>query len=158
MKETITTTAIGTGILIGLLGGWDLALEILLIIMAIDYLTGVAGAFKTKTLSSSEGYMGIIKKAAIFAIVILAAQVDRITANSSHLFRNGTAFFFIANDALSILENVGELGIKLPSFLKNALIKLREKNDNPSDIDEESEDVIPKATDAEQPNKTGDGE
>lgn len=156
-----TMTAVGTGILTGLLGGWDLALEILLIIMAIDYLTGVAGAFKTKTLSSSKGYMGIIKKASIFAIVILAAQIDRITGNSSHLFRNSTAFFFVANDALSVLENVGELGIELPYFLKNALIKLREKNNTPANIDEEkaeSEDAISKSTDVEQQEKEGDGE
>lgn len=136
MKETIATTitAVGTGILSGLLGGWDMALEILLIVMALDYLTGVASAFKTKTVSSTEGYMGIIKKAAIFVIVILAAQVDRMTGNSSHTFRNCTAFFFVANDALSILENAGQLGIKMPSFLKNALIKLRNQSDDLAEI------------------------
>lgn len=58
MKETVTTTitAIGTGAVTTLLGGWDMALEILLIVMALDYVTGVASAFKRKTVSSSEGY------------------------------------------------------------------------------------------------------
>lgn len=45
-KFETTITAIGTGALTGLLGGWDSALEILLIVIIIDYLTGVAGAFK----------------------------------------------------------------------------------------------------------------
>jgi len=131
MKEPLTTTitAVGTGLLSSLLGGWDMALEILLIVMMHDYITGVASAFHTKTVSSSEGYLGILKKASIFAIVILAAQLDRLTGNAHSLFRNCTAFFFVANDALSILENVGELDIPLPSFLKSALIKLRDKGD-----------------------------
>lgn len=69
-----------------LLDGWDRALEILLIIMAFDYLTGVVAAYKTKTMSSSTGYYGLIKKASIFIVVILAAQIDRIKAISySHL-------------------------------------------------------------------------
>lgn len=131
MREPVTTTitAVGTGLLSSLLGGWDMALEILLIVMILDYITGVASAFHTKTVSSSEGYLGILKKASIFAIVILAAQLDRLTGNAHSLFRNCTAFFFVANDALSILENVGELDIPLPSFLKSALIKLRDKGD-----------------------------
>lgn len=106
-----------TALLSSLLGGWDMALEILLIMMILDYITGVASAFHTKTVSSSEGYLGILKKASIFAIVIVAAQLDRLTGNAHSLFRNCTAFFFVANDTLSILENVGELDIPLPSFL-----------------------------------------
>ena len=69
-----------------------------------------------------------MKKASIFAIVILAVQIDRITQNPNHLFRNSTAFFFIANEALSIIENAGIIGIKLPNFLQSALVKLRNKN------------------------------
>lgn len=136
LKETIGTglTAAGTALVTALLGGWDKALEILLIVMALDYLTGVASAFKTKTVSSSEGFMGLLKKASIFLIVILAAQIDRVTGNGSSLFRNCTAFFFVANDALSILENVGELGVALPGSLKNALVKLRDASDAPPEI------------------------
>lgn len=135
MKEPATTTvmAAGTGLITTLLGGWDLALEILLIVMILDYITGVASAFRTKTVSSNEGYLGILKKVSIFAIVILAAQLDRLTGNTHSLFRNCTAFFLVANDALSILENVGELDVPLPSFLKSALIKLRDKNDKGND-------------------------
>lgn len=136
MKDTIVTTAtaVGTGIVTTLLGGWSVALEILLIVIIIDYITGVAAAFKTKSVSSSEGFMGLLKKASIFLIVILAAQIDRVTGNGVDAFRNCTAFFFIANDALSVIENVGELGVKLPAFLKNALVKLRDTNDNASGL------------------------
>jgi toxin secretion/phage lysis holin len=143
MKDTFhtTVTAIGAGIVTTLLGGWDRALGILLIVIVLDYLTGVASAFKSKTVSSSVGFSGLLKKASIFLIVILAAQVDRITGNTANIFRTCTSFFFIANDALSVIENVGELGVKLPAFLKNALIKLRDENDLPSELggDEEQD-------------------
>lgn len=131
MKETFftTLTAIGAGIVTTLLGGWDNALEILLIFVILDYLTGIAAAFKTKTLKSSVGFEGLFKKGAIFFVVILAAQLDRVTGNAAGVFRTATAFFFIANDGLSILENVGEMGLKLPSFLANALVKMRDRQD-----------------------------
>lgn len=112
-----------------LLGGWDAALEILLVIMALDYVTGVGSAFKRKSVSSSIGYTGLLKKASIFIIVILAAQMDKMIGSSNNLFRNGTALSFAINDALSILENVGRLGIRLPGFLKAAFVKLQQKTE-----------------------------
>lgn len=156
MKETVTTaiTAIGTGAVTTLLGGWDMALEILLIVMALDYITGVASAFKRKTVSSSEGYMGLLKKASIFVIIILAAQVDRMMGSDTQIFRNCTAFFFVANDALSVLENVGELGVALPAFLKSALLKLRDTNDHPPELEEDS----PREHDHQAEHDEGDGE
>ena len=131
MKDTFLTTltAIGTAITTTLLGGWDRALEILLIFIALDYLTGLGAAMKTKTLKSSIGFEGLMKKATIFLVVILAAQLDRITGNTAGVFRTATAFFFISNEGLSILENVGEMGVKLPTFIAGALTKLRNDND-----------------------------
>lgn len=110
-------------------GSWDASLEILLVIMALDYVTGVGSAFKTKSVSSSIGYTGLLKKASTFVIVILAAQMDKMIGSSSNLFRNGTALSFAINDALSILENVGRLGIRLPGFLKGAFVKLQQKTE-----------------------------
>ncbi len=146
MKDTFISSlaAIGAGIVSTLLGGWDKSLEILLIFIIMDYITGVAAAFKTKTLKSSVGFEGLMKKGAIFLIVILAAQLDRITGNTAGVFRTSTAFFFIANDGLSIVENVGEMGVKLPKIITNALTKLRDENDNRDDGSGDSSDSEPK--------------
>ena len=132
MKDTFFSmlTAIGAGVASTLLGGWDKSLEILPIFIIMDYITGVAAAFKTKTLKSSVGFEGLMKKGAIFLIVILAAQLDRITGNAAGVFRTATAFFFIANEGLSIVENVGEMGVKLPGFITGALTKLRDEQDS----------------------------
>ena len=45
-----------------LLGGVDIALQSLLIVIVIDYLTGIASAIYNKELSSKVGFKGIIKK------------------------------------------------------------------------------------------------
>lgn len=113
-----------------LLGGWDSAFEILLIIITLDYITGLANAFKKKEVNSRIGYMGIMKKISIFIVIILSAQMDRIVGDENHLFRNCTSFFFSANEAISVLENVGQLGIKLPSFLKNSFVNLKDTCDS----------------------------
>lgn len=145
MKDTFISSlaAIGAGIASTLLGGWDKSLEILLIFIILDYITGVAAAIKTKTLKSSVGFEGLMKKGSIFLIVILAAQLDRITGNMAGVFRTSTAFFFIANDGLSIVENVGEMGVKLPKIITNALTKLRDEHDNGDDGSGDSSDSEP---------------
>jgi toxin secretion/phage lysis holin len=77
-----------------------------------------------------------MKKGAIFLIVILAAQLDRITGNATGVFRTSTAFFFIANEGLSMVENVGEMGVHLPGFITSALSKLQEEYNPPSEFDD----------------------
>lgn len=149
MKDFITST--GADFIEMLLDGWDSALEILIIVMLLDYLTGVVAAYRTKTLSSSVGYYGLVKKASIFIVVILAAQLDRIIGGENHLFRNCTAMSFTVNDAISILENAGNMGLKLPVFLKRALIKLDEQNENHvSDNVDQISKIVPSITDVSE--------
>lgn len=141
MKQTILATgaAAGAGLLTTLLGGWDAALEVLLIFILMDYVTGVISAVRTRTLRSAIGYSGIMRKAAIFLVLILAVQLDRI-AGTQGFFRLSTVFFFAANEGLSILENVQEMGVKLPAFLTRSLEKLRDQHDDPEQLPEEEKD------------------
>ncbi len=136
MKDTVSTTltAVGTAIVTSLLGGWDVALEIMLIVVVMDYVTGVTAACMTRTLKSSTGYEGIVKKGTMFLIVILAAQVDKLTNNSSDIFRTCTAFFFIANESLSIIENAQKIGIEFPAFLEKFLHRLKHANNDPKSL------------------------
>jgi toxin secretion/phage lysis holin len=115
--------------IVALLGGWDKAMQILFILVVLDYLTGVCNAIKDHKVSSEIGYKGLLKKAMIFVVIILAAQLDNVIANPVHLFRTGVAFFYIANEGISITENVGKMGLPLPSFVKKVLEQLRDKSD-----------------------------
>ena len=139
-KLYTSAAAVFTGAVTTLLGGWDKALEILLIFVVIDYITGVGSAIKNKKLRSDVGFSGIFRKGCIFLVVVIAAQLDRVTGNSAAMFRTSTCFFFIANEGLSILENVSALGVKLPKFLTSAMEKLRATADKAPNAQEEKKD------------------
>ena len=108
------------------LGGFDLALKSLLIIMVIDYLTGVSSAIYNKRLSSKIGFKGIIKKFCYLLVVGLSVVVDSLTGQNG-IIRSLVIYCFIANDGISIIENMGELDIKLPQKLIDTLEQLKKE-------------------------------
>ena len=108
------------------LGGFDVALKSLIIIIIIDYITGVLSAIYNKKLSSKIGFKGILKKFAYLFIVALSVVLDRILGNTGTV-RNLVIYFFVANDGISILENVSEMNIPLPKKLTEILEQLKEK-------------------------------
>ena len=130
--------------LAGLLGGWDATLIALLLVMALDFATGLLVAWngnssKTETggLSSSVSFKGLTKKIAILLLIALAAVLDRAVGTPGVL-RLAVSMFYTANEGLSILENVALLGLKLPVTLVSALEAMRErgeaaKNDDVTD-------------------------
>ena len=114
--------------IIYLLGGLDIALKSLLIVMMIDYLTGVASAIYNKKLSSAIGFKGIIKKFCYLLIVALSVVIDNLTGQSG-VIRTLVIYFLVSNDGISIIENMAELNIKLPSKLIEVLEQLKKKGE-----------------------------
>lgn len=111
-----------------LLGGIDIALQSLLIVIVIDYFTGIASAIYNKELSSKIGFKGIIKKFSYLLVVALSVVIDNLLGQSG-LIRSLVIYFFVANDGLSILENMAEMNIKLPQKLIDALEQLKKKGE-----------------------------
>ena len=117
------------------LGGWDAAMQVLVALMALDYLTGVlvAAVWKksnkseTGALDSKAGYKGLLKKGMILLLVWLGVLLDN--AFSTTYVRTAVIIFFIGNEGLSFLENLGLMGVPFPAFLKKALEALRDKGD-----------------------------
>lgn len=126
-------SALTTGI-VYFLGGWDIALKLLLIIVVLDYITGVLKAINNKEVNSHIGLKGIIKKFGYFIIVAVAVILDRIMGDTGAI-RTLVIYFFIANDGISILENWGGMGLPLPQKLFDVLEQLRNDND-PKEDDE----------------------
>ena len=117
---------IGT-IVIWMFGGFDIAMQCLLIAIAIDYISGLIKAFNTKTLDSKVGFKGIIKKLGILCIVALAVVVDRITGESGAI-RTLVIYYFVANEGLSVIENLSIAGLPIPQSIKKALQDLKKEN------------------------------
>ena len=119
-----------------LLGGWTGAMTTLVILMLIDYITGiiVAGVFHASpkssggALSSAVGFKGICRKFVILLIVVVACRVDIIL--NTNVIRDATCIGFCANELVSITENAGLMGIPLPRKLVEAIEVLRGDNDH----------------------------
>lgn len=109
-----------------LFGGWDTALIVLVVFMTIDYLTGVIRAGFEHKVSSSVGFKGLAKKFIIILILMMAVLLDRLIGTGSWVFRTIVAYFYIANEGISILENSAALGLPIPDKLKDILAQLKE--------------------------------
>ena len=108
----------------------------LLILMAIDYVTGVTGAAINKCLDSEVGWKGIVRKIGIIILTAICMLVDYLIVTLSA----GAGFVFplqgmvtivvccwlIGNELLSVLENLGKMGVPLPGFLKSLFAKFKD--------------------------------
>lgn len=107
-----------------LFGGWDIALIVLVAFMVLDYVTGVICAYIQKTLNSEIGFKGLIKKCMILVVLVVAVLLDRMINSGTAVFRTLVCYFYIANEGISLLENVSNLGLPIPDKLKVALEQL----------------------------------
>lgn len=125
MFNFFTSTVLTT--VLYFLGGWDMALKTLLIIIALDYLTGVCDAIANKKINSKIGAKGIIKKVGYLIIVAVSVQLDQIVGDTGAI-RNLVIYFFVANEGISILENWRSMGLPLPEKVMEVLEQLKKDN------------------------------
>ncbi len=119
---------IAGGAVASIFGKWDTVLAALIVIMALDYVTGVIKAVYTKTVSSEIGYKGILKKITVLVVVALA-NIMQVLTGGAVAIRETVLMFYIANEGISILENIASVSTKMPDSVKNILLQLRDKND-----------------------------
>jgi len=139
--DKITKTLAGiAGAAAGLLGEWTVALTILAILMATDYLTGLIVAWRGKSpktegggVSSKAGFDGLIRKAFIMVVVLVATLLDAAIGNTTRVFQTAATMYYIANEGISILENTALMGVKYPAFILKALEAMREMADKGDD-------------------------
>lgn len=142
--ETVHKTVLAAactvgGFIIKALGGWDGSLKLLVAFMVVDYVTGlmVAGLFKNspKTagggLESRAGFLGLLRKGLILLLVFLGTLLDALPGGG--FIRPAICCFFISNEGLSVIENLGMMGVPCPTFLEDMLETLRKKGDSGED-------------------------
>lgn len=110
---------------IGFLGGWDVALQVLLLLTAIDIITGFLKGIYTKQVTSGTMYRGFIKKIGMYLMVGVACLLDQFF--NMNFIRSAAIGFYIATEGISIIENWGEMDLPLPNFIKDILVQLREQ-------------------------------
>lgn len=109
-------------------GGWSMMLEFLLLLVFIDYITGVIASIKEgKGLNSQVGFMGITKKGLIFVIVAIMHRADLIL--ETNLLMAGAIWFYVANELISIVENLGRIDFLIPPQVRNLIEILKNKGE-----------------------------
>ena len=118
-----------------LFGGWDAALVTLVIFMAVDYITGllVAGVFhrsgksESGALESHAGWKGLLKKGVTLLVVLVACRLDLLMGST--FIRDAVIIAFIVNEVISIAENAGLMGIRIPKVITGAIEVLKRKSE-----------------------------
>lgn len=136
--DTLYTSIVGGSMawLAYLVGGIDHLIKALAIFMAIDFTLGIMVGFLFKNVESKKAFKGLIKKTAMVLMVIAAVQLDLAT-ESGNFMRNAMILFLIGMEGISMIENLGKLGIKVPKFLSNALSQLQMDNDDKKEGDKQ---------------------
>ena len=125
---------------------------ILIAVMSIDYVTGlICGAMgvseKTENgyLKSHEAFKGLLKKALILFVVLLAALLDMAVSKGAGIqfeaVLGATCLWFVASEGLSILENVARMGVPVPKILLKLLEIMKSKGDAPDEKPEEEDNA-----------------
>lgn len=120
-----TIGAVSSGFLACLFGAPDAWIIGLVVLVIIDYVTGLMKAYISGELSSKVGFKGILKKLMYFAIVAVAVIIDTLTG-AEGVLRVACIGFLIANEGVSILENCAAAGLPVPQALVKVLAKLKD--------------------------------
>ena len=119
-----------------LFGGFDIGMYILFGFMAFDWITGIilAGVFKKSTkseggaLSSKAGQIGLLREGLTLGVVIMAHCFDLLIGQGNY-FRDGALLAFVVNESVSILENLGAMGVWIPPIIRKAIEILKDKSE-----------------------------
>jgi toxin secretion/phage lysis holin len=100
-----------------------MALQVLVLFVVLDYATGLVAAYEEQTLNSRVGFKGIAKKVLLFVPVAVAYWLDMLLGQE--ILRSLAIFFYIANEGLSMVENLARAGIPFPEQIQTALEQLK---------------------------------
>lgn len=103
-------------------GGFDMLISVFCTVIILDTLTGMLKAWNLGEYESSKFRKGFTKSIAYFLGVVLAVQIDMVLGTSA--LRDAVLAFFIFNEAVSIVENLGALGVSFPTSFTDAIKSL----------------------------------
>ncbi|WP_051348587.1 phage holin family protein [Peribacillus kribbensis] len=129
IKIPTITAILGTPIAF-LFGDFTPFMMALLVLSALDILTGIAKGFYNKELRSRKMSQGMIRKSMIFVVIIIANMTDIALFHSAPVAKTGAVFYYIGMEGLSILENLDAMNVSVPGFIKKYLQSLKDKGEN----------------------------
>lgn len=131
MKAWFYGILTGLGGVIGYFtGDWTVPMYALLVLMGIDFVTGIIKAVMGKSektnghrLQSSAMFVGLLRKFTVLLVVGAAHWMDMVMGVS--VIRDACVMCFLANELLSLIENCGAIGVPIPEKLTACIEELR---------------------------------
>ena len=131
-----------------MLGELALPFYCLLVTNIVDYTTGIMAAVcRGERVCSDVGFRGIAKKVCMWLLVLAGSIVDFIVVQMGHTMRIefgvdclvalAVIFWLLANELISIMENIGDIGTPLPPFLKRIVELVKDKTEEKLTIEED---------------------
>ena len=121
--------------IVNFLGGWDMWLAALITVIFLDVITGIMKSILMHSNKSESGglnsvsmFHGGVKKVFILLMVALGSVLDTIISPDDVFIRIMVVSYYIANESLSILENIGACGVPLPKVLYRILDQMKNKD------------------------------
>ena len=144
MNESVSMLKLSIIAALGVIAAYFNALlipiAVLVAVMVIDYISGMVSAKKTGDLSSRLGVIGILKKVGYLALVAVGMVVDYLISSAltqvginiqiNYCFAMIIVIWLIVNELISILENLGEIGVPIPEFLRKSIHKIKDGVEN----------------------------
>ena len=134
--KTVKVLAAIAGAVAGIFGGWDKLLIVLVAMMAVDYVSGLVVAWLGRSqkteyggLSSKVGAHGLAKKGLMMLVVLIAALLDKAIGTAGAMCRDAACWFYIANEGISLLENLSLAGVPFPQKIKELLGQKKDEAD-----------------------------
>lgn len=126
-----STASVAGAVITYLWGGWSALLDVMLALVVVDYVSGVIASGVEGKLSSRIGMLGIAKKVFIFLVIAVGHKID-VAAGNGNVIRDAVIWFFLANELLSVTENMGRMGMPVPPVLTQAISVLKSKGGDQS--------------------------
>ena len=95
-------------------------------LMAIDVLTGIIKAWAHNDFKSAIMRAGLAKKAGEIMILVVGELISYGMLLPDSIM-NGISFYIIFMEIMSIMENLDELGIPIPKFVRDVINNVDDK-------------------------------
>lgn len=129
----ISLSGVTGALLSNMFGVWSNDMTTLMLFMGIDFVLGllIAGLWKksNKSVSGTLNYLsawkGLIKKGCSLLVILVAYRLD-LCLNLNYI-KSCVVFAFIASESISIIENLGIIGVPMPKVVIKAIEVLKER-------------------------------
>ena len=102
----------------------SVTIHLLCVLMAIDFFTGLTGAFITRKLSADVSFRGLARKVMILTLVYVGHMITK-PLNVGFDLGEMIALAYVLSEVLSIIENCVDVGVPIPPILMQTLSKFR---------------------------------